>query len=441
MPPPALIESDGAGQERIPSVGAPCFLLAAAKLSAANGIALGIGVASAPVLSRLFPPGVYGRFASYIALVAILGPLATGRFELGVYSVRGRIRRMDFAALSFGFAGLSALTGCLLAAVVALAGVIRGGDLLAIAAVMSGVTLSAGLATLTSLRVSGAQHARNATARVVQSTTQNALQILLGVTGLRSATGLVSGFLAGLVGAIAVTGGGLLAGVTRRLHPGRWGKLREYARFHVAFPARSGPAALVTAASLNAPVLLVTAGAGVAAGGELAMALRLLGAPLLALSLAAGQVALGVATRVAGSAPRELPGLVRQFTRQLAFTGFVLTALLVGVLAPLSRPLLGAEWGGVARYAAALAPFALAQFVGAPLLGLLQVIRRQDLELQISLCRLAGIIPLALLLVGPWAPLPLVAAYSLLTATAYAFGVSRLHAAIRRFAAKGQAVR
>lgn len=438
MPPPALIEGNGTGRVRDSSGSAPRSMLAAARLSAANGAVLGIGVAAAPVLSRLFAPGVYGEFASYAALVAILAPLATGRFELGVYGARGRVQRMDFAALSLGVAGTFALAACLLAAIGAVAGVIPGEDLIGVGAVMSGVTLSAGLTTLTSLRVSGEQHGRNAGARVVQSTAQNAVQVLLGATGVRSATGLLTGFLAGLAAAITVSSGRLLGGVVRRLHPARWGRLREYAWRHLTYPARSGPAALVTAASLNAPVLLVTAGAGAAAGGELAMALRLLGAPLLAISMAAGQVALGAATRAAGASPDELPGLAGRFARYLAATGFLLTALIVGVLAQLARPLLGAEWGGVARYAAALAPFAFAQFVGAPLLGLLQVIRRQDLELQISVWRLAGVLPLGLLLVGPGSPLPLVLAYSLLTAAAYAFGVRRLHAAIRQFVAARQ---
>jgi O-antigen/teichoic acid export membrane protein len=408
---------------------------AIAGLALANAAALAIGVVAAPAIARLFSPDEYGRFASYAASVAWLSTLATGRFEQAVFSVRGRARRLDFAALALMVALLLATLLVVAGLAAAAFGVVSPGHLRAFLVVVVGMLAAASLLVLVAVHVAQEGHAACAEARVAQGAIQNAAQVALGAVGARTSGALVVGFLAGQAGAVGRLARGVGMRIVRRLGPWRWPRLWQFARTHRSFPARSWPAAMLTAASIHAPIVVVTLGAGQAVAGELAMAQRLVTAPLLVLGLAIGQVSVGAASRLASGSRRDLRALLGLGLRRLVPIGLLATGLVVGGIVVVAPPVLGRDWSGVARFALLLAPFAFGQFVAAPLLGMFQVLRRQDLEFKASVARLAGLAPLVGLFLAPEAVIQAVLAYSILTSAAYAGAMLALRRAVEQAAA------
>ena len=365
--------------------------LAVTRIASGTLIAQAAALAVSPIVSRLFTPDAFGAFAVYVAVLGVLIPIASLRYEMAI-----PIAPDDGEA-----AAVFRLAGLILAGVVAL---FAGAALLRLpVASFLGLPatspvplllplglLLAGLVQLTSAwAIRRRAYPGLAAARMTQGATQAGAQVATGGIGIP----------AGLIGADLL---GRLAGLlmlSRRTNP-PWKQLasgtaalpavRVTAHRYRGFALLTGPAGLFNALVLALPAVMIVRLYGMEAGGGYGFGLRLFAAPLTLASQAVGQVF----QAEAASALREGGNALALFDRaalRLAIGGLALAA--VALAAPwFFPPVFGPEWEPAGQMVRLLAPTFAAEAVVSPLSTSAILARRPELELGASLLRVVVVI-------------------------------------------------
>ncbi|WP_321351620.1 lipopolysaccharide biosynthesis protein [Halopseudomonas oceani] len=160
--------------------------------------------------------------------------------------------------------------------------------------------------------------------------------------------------------------------------------LRDAAAEYSNFPKYSALEALFSATSLQLPILIIAVYADSAELGCLALALKIMAAPVLLVGNAVAQVFLAEASKA--DARGELEGFTTKLIGKLLLIG---GPLLVtgGVVAKLILPVvLGSEWGRVGELMVWMLPWFVLQFITSPVYMVFNVRNRQRyaLVLQVS---------------------------------------------------------
>lgn len=236
--------------------------------------------------------------------------------------------------------------------------------------------------------IRGQRYAMLARSRIARTGSQAMLQVGLGWAGW-GALGLVTAALVGTAIGVAVLAGAFLGRDLSRLSAVSGDQVRSaFGRFR-RFPAFSGPAAFVQAATVELPYVVF--GTIFARGdvGAMGLARRTLGTPLYTLSGAVGEVFFGHGSELARTDPNGLHRFVRRMT-------FAMTALFVPlgigafvVLPPLTTSIFGDDWAAASDFIRVMVPMFVFQAIAAPTGHVLDILERQDLHLVRDLIRLA----------------------------------------------------
>ena len=328
-----------------------------------------------PVLTRLFPPEVFGVLGFYLAAVATLAAVASGRYEDAVPLPASDRDAAGLWALALALGAAAAAVTLLLvpfrAEIAAALGRPEVGGLLAL--VPLGVLASSwGRATEVWL-TRGDRFSAVAASRVVQNGVALPAQVGGGLAG-GAGGALVGGYLAGRVAATTLlVGQALRAGRPSLRGAGRLA--RRYRRF----PAYAMPSGFLNTLSTQLPAFFLLAAFAPDVLGLYVLAFGTLAAPLQLVGTSVGQVFFVRAAE----AHRDgtLAGLTETvFSRLSALGLFPLAALAVAGPAAFAV-VFGAEWRGAGVYAALLAPWLYFVFVSSPLSSLFDVLERQPWEL------------------------------------------------------------
>jgi O-antigen/teichoic acid export membrane protein len=323
-----------------------------------SGLGSAIGLLVTPLITRIFDPVVYGRFALITGVVSVFVGVSTFRFE--VRSLRaaddaeatGLIRLGLIASVAWG--AVLTLAACLAVSVWHLnSSWLATGVLVFLASLQL-----LGTATLTRAR----RYRSLAAANFVQGASLGVIQLLLG---------LVSAGVGALLAGFGAARLGWLPALRRSRHdvPGVATLWRENRRF----AALAGSSAFLNSLTTSAPVLMVSVFYGDAAVGQLAIGVRLLVTPLSVIGQAAAMANLGEVSRMLRLGDDAAARLVKQGMRDLLAIGLIPCGL-AGALGAWAVPfVLGKEWREAGLLFAALAAGALAQFVVAPFAQLLNV--------------------------------------------------------------------
>lgn len=400
-----------------------------------------ISLATLPVVSRLYSPEEFGRYALIVALAAAIAPVATMRLEsaamlpTGVEQVRALVWLCATAIL---------LTSILYAVGIAIAGIVGVSSLHNDSAIPLWVALMVsltGLFTLLSqISLREAMFELVAKRTFYRALATSIVQIAWGMAAPASG-GLVAGQSFG-----NCLGIGTMVRRTRSM----WRRppsgsmsaaLREYWRF----PAVFAPSGLLNAFGLQAPLFFFVAFFGAAVGGQLGMAERIVAAPLALVGIAASQV---FDTQISRTI-REGSGLARSlyvgYSRRLAVAG-VLVAVFGGLAGGMAIPwVLGDGWKLAGGLVQVLAVTAGVRLVASPTSRIIMLAQRSVANLFVDGIRMtlliASMLVCRLLDLGLYASMWLV--YSALTATyvvTWCYGY-RIAAAIDASGGEGAALR
>jgi O-antigen/teichoic acid export membrane protein len=340
----------------------------------------GLVILSYPLLTRLYDPAELGLLTVFTSVVGMIGVISTACLEPAVPIPEddGEAADVAWAALAavVGTTVLTAVAGFLLADPVArLLGVpalARYSWLVALTVFILGAYMVLS-EWMVRDRTYGALGRRN----LFQGIGQVVTQVGLGLAGVRPL-----GLLLGVGVGRALAMGGLLSrgGLLRQRRPTLAG-LRAAVRRFRRFPLLAAPSALVNAAGLEMPLLLVSALYGDARAGLLGLTIRVFSGPTAIIGQAVSQVYTGETGAAIRKPTGELGRLLRGAVRRLFLLG-VGPAFVLVVAGPWMFGLIfGPTWTEAGEYARYLAVAYLAQFAVTPVSSTLFLLERQGREL------------------------------------------------------------
>lgn len=363
-------------------------------LAMGTGMARLIGVASIPILTRIYSPSDYGTLAVFSSLVALVAPALTLRYVLAVPLPRTN----QMAAALLVLSGITLLTTTL--ALIALLWVSKealfGWLSMEVLlpwwwlAIAGGVVVAA-YEALSLWATRQRAYRRIAQTKITQSLMGELTKLCLGLLGVKP-LGL-------LIGSVVEQSGGsatLLVSFRRQIGSA----LRKVRRRHVqfaawhyrGFPGYRLPSQFLLVFSTQAPAMFSAALFGASATGQLGLALMALALPTNLIGQSVGQAFYGEIARLKKGSYTRLKTLVYTVQKRLFMVG-VPVAVSIVILGPYAFELVfGPEWSVAGTYAAILAPYVLLQLTSAPLVQVLNVLNAQRSFLLINAVRTLGLL-------------------------------------------------
>jgi O-antigen/teichoic acid export membrane protein len=357
-------------------------------IAAGTGGAQLIVIAAQPILTRLYAPADYGVFAVAQALLLIVGAVITLRYAYAIPIAGDRAAAANLFALSIGtsLAVTAAATALLVVMLPAFA--TDTADLGPYAAILAIAMFAGGIVrSFTGLATRQKAYSAIAQNRFTYSMGTLATQVLLGWQGW-GASGLITGLAGGsIAGSVRYAMTEFRSYVSMHHLVSRAGVL-EVARRYRRFPMLSAPSALLNAFGIQLPLLLFVALYGAEEGGQFSLAVRVIGFPVVLVSLAVGQAYHADAAQAVREDPHAVRDVFLRTTRTLALIASVPTLLAI-VLSPLLfGTIFGDEWAEAGLYVSILAPMYYLLSVFSPTGSTLEVLERQELYLAREIIRI-----------------------------------------------------
>ena len=362
------------------------FLRHIGTLMSAKAIAAAIALLITPVIARLFDPRDFGVAAVWVSSCALLSHVSSLKYEVAIMLPAKEEEADQLYSLALRI--LLVFVG-VVAVVSAIAAFVPFGDSSAVGEHYWLLWLAPGvlLYGLVSIQESWLSRRQKFSAigesMIAGTSFTGASRVTWGLLAGSSSTGLIAGQLIGLVSRLSVQlwrGGGhaLTSAATFSKDA-----LRRTAREYKDFPKLNAPASLVGSGARNIPVLLLGFLYGPESAGFYAMAMRLARNPLRLVTQSMHRV---VYQRLAEIASNNRP-LLRPYWMLcggLFLIGIVPTILIVLIGPQILELLLGPKWPEAGRYLQIVAPWLLTILISVPASPTLNVIRRQDLWLQLQ---------------------------------------------------------
>lgn len=383
--------SIGSIRRRILHGGAIDVLRGTRTLVTGNVLSRLIGLAALPIITRLYPPDAFGMLGIFMAILWLLQPLVTLRYISAVPLPRSDGLAMNLMVLSAGL--MLAMT-----ALVCVALWSGGQNLLALVAAESlasywwligiGLVGVNGYEMMTLWATRRRAYDRIAQTQVWQSTLGALVKIALGLAAFQS-LGL-------MIGQIVTASGGTGSLIRMSLRDLRTNlrlvtrsRLRYVANRFSRYPLYVCPADFLQALAYNAPMLLTTALYGVAAAGQLGLAMLVIVAPTLLIEKTAGRAFYGEAA-VLGRRQGEK---IRRMTMDLVLW-LVCLAMVPALILFLFGPSLfvlvfGDDWAIAGALASSLSVYLLFSSLATPVPFLCQIFKIEQNMLGLSLVRLS----------------------------------------------------
>ena len=362
------------------------FLRHVGTLMSAKAIAAAIALLITPVIARLFDPGDFGIAAVWVSTCTLLSHISSLKYEIAIVLPANEDEADHLYSLALRI--LIAFVGII--AVVSVIGAFLPPKYSSAAGAQDwllwlapGVLLY-GLVSIQENWLSRRKKFSAIGASIIAGTSFTGLsRVAWGLLAGSSSTGLIVSQLIGLFSRLIVQfWRGSRKALTSAATVSK-GALRKAARDYRDFPRLNAPASLISSGAKNLPVLLLGFLYGPEPAGFYAMAMRLAQSPLRLVTVSMHRV---VYQRLAEIASNNRP-LVRPYWMLcggLILLGFAPTILIVLFGPQILELLLGPKWPEAGRYLQLVAPWLLTILVSVPVSPTLNVIRRQELWLQLQ---------------------------------------------------------
>lgn len=339
-------------------------------LGVGTAIGQGLVLAGTPWLVRMYGPASFGVLALLITATNISVAAGCGRFDLALPSARDQ----DVPAL----ARLSVMVAAAAAAIVALGAV-------AVAALLptqGAVREILGHPLLLGLCVFFAAAFQAASSVLLRRNAIGTMAALRGVQGLLFVALALWSHLGLLWAQVLSFAPGCLflpAALAAVAPPGHG--VRAMVSHYRSFALLGLPGTLLDVVGYSLCIWIVTLSYGAAGSGELSQIQRIVGAPLMLVSISLGQIMLRHSAELRDDLPR-LKMLIGQLLTLLA--GGAAAALVVVALAgaPVLGWLLGSKWHVTTTFVVALSAAVFVRASVSPISAILPTFRRFDLALR-----------------------------------------------------------
>jgi len=363
-----------------------------ATLSLGTALAQSLGIALAPVLTRLYSPadmGVLGLFMSFVSIASVAISLS---YELGIVSVASRDKaiRLTWASMLLSVP-LCALGGVVLYTAMRFQwlgyGVFPGYSipLMIVTLLLIGV-----FANLRYWEIRQENFEIIARTTIVQQAIRSISQVVLGLLGIGPA-GLLFGEMIGRgagVGSLFRDAWPALK-VAARAH---WKELVNALAENRDFAAYSLPSSFIDILAANSPLPFLVQLYGPALGGQFALMQRVLAVPLVLIATSVADTFHSRMAVCARETPEQMTGLFARTSAGMLLLGAGPALILFFSGDRLFALVFGKPWAIAGTLAGITAPLLLAQMVVNPLSRLVFVLRGQKFKLIYDLTLMTGIL-------------------------------------------------
>lgn len=331
------------------------------------------------VLARIFNPASFGLYSTWLGFVMFLGVVLTCRFEMAL-AVESDGQPRCWAALAImKTIGITSLFTLLVLGATMLLKLefLDKFSLGLLVILIPAAALLAGTQTLQNWAAADGRYRHLSLMRIFQAGSVVGFQVGFGLL-TSNPFELACGYLAGTLV-------GLLVGLF--LFPLKAGdsvssreSLTDFWRRQRRFPTFSLPADAVSAATAQLPIVLVAARFGSEAAGLLAMALRMVGAPMTLLSASV----LDVFKRHSAQAYREKSECRAEFLHSLGLLFIVAAGASIAIALfakPFFAKLFDASWSNAGIITLLLLPRFSIGFIASPLSYVVYIVGKQHIDL------------------------------------------------------------
>jgi O-antigen/teichoic acid export membrane protein len=371
------------------------FLGNVATMMSGKSIAAAIGLLTMPIVARLFSADDFGIASLFLALSVIVSNVGALRYEVALVLPK----QESEALLLMGFAYRIVVAVCIILLLCVVG--YKLGNLTVSVLESLGVWLwflPLGVLLLAILQIQenwlGRKRKFNvvATSVVVGTAVVGGTRIGFGFLTGSSTYGLVLGHMIGQVCRLAVQKTASIEGLRATFRPVKWPELRQIAAKYSDFPKLNAPAALMSVASQQLPIILFGVLFSPAIVGFYAMAIRLTHAPITIVANSVRRVFLQKAADISNRG-KGLGFAFLMSTGVLALLGTIPLAILWFFGEPLTSWLLGEKWRDAGRFLEIISPWLFMLWVTAPSNPVFVVLRKQRLwlimQMTVTLLRLA----------------------------------------------------
>lgn len=358
-------------------------------LMTGTGIAQAIPIAISPILTRLYSPQEFGMFALYMAVVAVVSVLVTGRYELAILLPRQDRDAIHIAALA---AGLSVAVSAVLLVLVALfnqpmARWLGAPELAHWLYWVPASTLLMGIyQSLNYWSNRKAQYRRLAISRTVQSGTGSLAQLGCGYAGA-GATGLVSGQITGQALATVVLARLIWREDSQLIQAIDGKRIAALARRHVDFPKFMILGQLANTVSGSMPIFLLTAFFGASIAGFYSLSQRVIVAPMSLIGGAIGDVYRSEAARFYNENGNCIELFGKTFIKLVLISSFI-SVPIIFFGPPIFALIFGESWREAGEVASILGVMIFFQGISSPMSQTILLAKMQAFDLAWQVLRL-----------------------------------------------------
>jgi O-antigen/teichoic acid export membrane protein len=364
-----------------------------ATLSLGTALAQSLGIALAPVLTRLYSPadlGVLGLFMSFVTVAAVTTSLS---YELGIVSAANQEKavRLTWASMLLS-APVCALCGIVLYIVVHFQwlgyGVLPGYSipLMIVTLLLIGV-----FSNLRYWEIRQEHFEIIARTTIVQQAIRSVSQVVLGLFGIGPA-GLLFGEMIGRgagVGSLFRDAWPALKSAAVRA---RRNEIVSALAENRNLAIYSLPSSLIDTLAANLPLPLLVQLYGTALGGQFALMQRVLAVPLVLIATSVADTFHSRLAVCAREKPGQIPGLFARTSAGMLLLGLGPALILFFAGDRLFALVFGKPWAIAGTLAGITAPLLLAQMIVNPLSRLVFVLRGQKSKLIYDLTLMTGIL-------------------------------------------------
>ncbi len=352
-------------------------------IAGGTALAQALGLASAPILTRLYHPMDFGVLQIFLSLLTVLVVVSAGRYEVAVLLPEDEQSAIEIVCVALV---------CVCATVMITASLVllcryhwflpkstlslrRWLWLLPVSVAGGGL-----YQTISFWAMRKHQYNQIAASKFAQVGTQTLAQVGLGIGGY----GVVGLLLGDALGRMMGSGRFLSqllrdhSGELRNVQPGR---MWNFASKYREYPLVSVWGALVNASGLAVPALLLAQFYGTQGTGWFALVNRVLAAPAALIGASVSQVYISSAAKLSRDNPTGLMQLFLRTSKRMLLLGLVPCTLFVLAAPFLFLVVFGVAWREAGLYARYLAPMFYLGFVSAPVTMTLVVLERQRAQL------------------------------------------------------------
>jgi lipopolysaccharide exporter len=363
------------------------FLTNVLKLVSGTTLAQLITILTAPIITRLFFPEVFGILNVFSSIIAIISIIICLRYELAIMLPENDTDAADIFVLCLMLAlTISAGAGLIILFFgESLINLLKAPELMAFLWLIPiGLLIQGLFAALNYWNTRTKHFGRLSIARISASVTTSAIPISLGYLGYTNAATLIFAYLAGtfifafVLGIQIIPEYGSFFYHNVRL-PGILSNLRRYRKF----PLIDSWSSFINNLSWQLPSLMLLYFFSATVVGYYSLSNRIIVLPMTLIGSAIGQV-FYQRTAELRSDPAKLAKSVELVFHRLAAIG-LFPAVVLGIAGPeLFSIVFGADWYEAGRYAQILSPWMFVLFISSPISNLFATLERQELALIVN---------------------------------------------------------